>query len=82
NFPQIVLHAKTDFEVNDKLWIFDVATGELRSPALIKAGAAVLNTNGDLIGSAWGGELTNWLNAQFATRDANINARATVDWVN
>ncbi|KLR23395.1 MAG: phage tail protein [Enterobacter sp.] len=82
NFPQIVLHAKTDFEVNDKLWVFDVATGELRSPALIKAGGAVLNTNGDISGSAWGGELTNWLNSQLATRDANINARATVDWVN
>ncbi|WP_407712491.1 gp53-like domain-containing protein [Enterobacter bugandensis] len=82
NFPQIVLHAKTDFEVNDKLWVFDVATGELRSPALIKAGAAALNTNGDVSGSVWGGALTNWLNSQFATRDANINARATVDWVN
>ena len=82
NFPQIVLHAKTDFEVNDKLWVFDVATGELRSPALIKAGGAVLNTNGDVSGSAWGGALTNWLNSQLATRDANINARATVDWVN
>ncbi len=82
NFPQIVLHAKTDFEVNDKLWVFDVATGELRSPALIKAGGAVLNTNGDISGSAWGGALTNWLNSQLATRDANINARATVDWVN
>ncbi len=82
NFPQIVLHAKTDFEVNDKLWVFDVATGELRSPAPIKAGGAVLNTNGDVSGSAWGGALTNWLNSQLATRDANINARATVDWVN
>ncbi|WP_255248835.1 phage tail protein [Enterobacter hormaechei] len=82
NFPQIVLHAKTDFEVNDKLWVFDVATGELRSPALIKAGGAVLNTNGDISGSAWGGALTDWLNSQLATRDANINARATVDWVN
>ncbi|HHS9149867.1 TPA: gp53-like domain-containing protein, partial [Enterobacter roggenkampii] len=81
NFPQIVLHAKTDFEVNDKLWVFDVATGELRSPAPIKAGGAVLNTNGDVSGSAWGGALTNWLNSQLATRDANINARATVDWV-
>ncbi|EOF4341262.1 hypothetical protein ACKWFO_003217, partial [Enterobacter hormaechei] len=59
NFPQIVLHAKTDFEVNDKLWVFDVATGELRSPAPIKAGGAVLNTNGDVSGSAWGGALTN-----------------------
>ena len=82
NFPQIVIHAGTDFEVNDKLWVFDVATGELRSPALIKAGEAVLNTNGDISGSAWGGALTNWLNSQLATRDANINARATVDWVN
>ncbi|MGS6212450.1 hypothetical protein ACVGWY_10080, partial [Enterobacter intestinihominis] len=82
NFPQIVLHAKTDFEVNDKFWVFDVATGELRSPAPIKAGGAVLNTNGDVSGSAWGGALTNWLNSQLATRDANINVRATVDWVN
>lgn len=82
NFPQIVIHAGTDFEVNDKLWVFDVATGELRSPAPIKAGGAVLNTNGDVSGSAWGGPLTNWLNSQLATRDANINARATADWVN
>ncbi|MGS6234836.1 hypothetical protein ACVGV3_00515, partial [Enterobacter intestinihominis] len=75
-------HAKTDFEVNDKLWVFDVETGELRSPSLIKAGEAVLNTNGDISGSAWGGALTDWLNSQLANRDANINARATVDWVN
>ncbi|HHQ5930776.1 TPA: hypothetical protein ACSRRJ_002793, partial [Enterobacter hormaechei subsp. hoffmannii] len=32
NFPQIVIHAKTDFDVNDKLWVFDVASGEFRSP--------------------------------------------------
>ncbi|EOS9568800.1 hypothetical protein ACNKXE_002607, partial [Salmonella enterica] len=25
NFPQIAIHAKTDFDVNDKIWIFDVA---------------------------------------------------------
>ncbi|MGS6349637.1 hypothetical protein ACVGXB_18290, partial [Enterobacter intestinihominis] len=80
NFPQIVLHAKTDFEVNDKLWVFDVATGELRSPALIKAGEAVLNTNGDISGSEWGGALTNWRNIQLACRDSNIKARARVVW--
>lgn len=65
NFPQIVLHAKTDFEVNDKLWVFDVATGELRSPALIKAGDAALNTNGDISGSLWGGTLSNYLDNRF-----------------
>ncbi|EGT9090627.1 hypothetical protein JE522_003624, partial [Salmonella enterica] len=27
NFPQIAIHAKTDFDVNDKIWVFDVATG-------------------------------------------------------
>lgn len=26
NFPQIAIHAKTDFDVNDKIWVFDVAT--------------------------------------------------------
>ncbi|MEA6260094.1 tail fiber protein, partial [Salmonella enterica subsp. enterica serovar Montevideo] len=30
NFPQIAIHAKTDFDVNDKIWVFDVATGEFR----------------------------------------------------
>ncbi|MGS6405420.1 hypothetical protein ACVGX5_19070, partial [Enterobacter intestinihominis] len=41
NLNKIVLHAKTDVYGIDKLWVFDVATGELRSPALIKAGEAV-----------------------------------------
>ncbi|MGS6450192.1 hypothetical protein ACVGXV_21625, partial [Enterobacter intestinihominis] len=63
-------------------WVFDVATGELRSPAPIKAGGAVLNTNGDVSGSALGWALTNWLNSQHATRHAKINARATVYSVN
>ncbi|ELA6496107.1 hypothetical protein RF847_004582 [Salmonella enterica] len=35
NFPQIVIHAKTDFDVNDKIWIFDVATGNLTSPGSV-----------------------------------------------
>ncbi|MCX8288288.1 phage tail protein [Enterobacter pseudoroggenkampii] len=82
NFPQVVIHAKTDFDVNDRLWVLDVATGEFRSPATIKAGGASLHTNGDITGSVWGGELTNWLNSQFASRDENIKARATTDWVN
>lgn len=40
-----------------------------------------VNSDGDIRGSLWGGWLSHWLYGQFATRDNNINARATVDWV-
>ncbi|EBQ1198153.1 hypothetical protein AZD84_05675 [Salmonella enterica] len=71
NFPQIVIHAKTDFEVNDKLWVFDVATGEFRAPAKITAREIELSSNGgvaadgQLRGSAWGGTLSNYLDNRF-----------------
>lgn len=40
-----------------------------------------VNSDGDIRGSLWGDWLSHWLYGQFATRDNNINARATVDWV-
>lgn len=40
-----------------------------------------VNSDGDVRGSLWGDWLSHWLYGQFATRDNNINARATVDWV-
>ncbi|HCC1281014.1 TPA: hypothetical protein M4Q81_002849, partial [Salmonella enterica subsp. enterica serovar Paratyphi C] len=43
NFPQIAIHAKTDFDVNDKIWIFDVATGEFRAPGRITATEILLS---------------------------------------
>ncbi|EPP3318020.1 hypothetical protein ACT9D3_004860 [Salmonella enterica subsp. diarizonae serovar 50:r:z] len=39
-------------------------------------------TDGNINGSLWGGWLNNWLGNQFGIRDNNINARATVDYVN
>ena len=71
NFPQIVIHAKTDFEVNDRLWVFDVETGEFRAPAKITAREIELSSNGgvaadgQLRGSAWGGTLSNYLDNRF-----------------
>jgi hypothetical protein len=57
--------------------------GQFTSPATIHAGAATLETNGDVYGSVWGTNwLSIWLNNQFAARDANINNRATWDYVN
>ncbi|MGK0603008.1 phage tail-collar fiber domain-containing protein [Yokenella regensburgei] len=57
--------------------------GQFTSPATIHAGAAILETNGDVYGSAWGTNwLSIWLNNQFAARDAGINDRATYDYVN
>lgn len=43
--------------------------------------ASHVNSNGDIKGSLWGDWLSHWLHGQFATRDNNINARATTDWV-
>lgn len=40
-----------------------------------------VNSDGDIRGSLWGDWLSHWLYGQFATRDNNINTRATVDWV-
>ncbi|EDQ5930004.1 hypothetical protein XY32_003181 [Salmonella enterica subsp. enterica] len=56
---------------------------EFYSPSHIHAGSAVLNSNGDTYGSVWGNQyISTWINNCFATRDNNINLRATIDWVN
>ncbi|EDW6064252.1 hypothetical protein YT14_002369 [Salmonella enterica subsp. enterica serovar Oslo] len=42
-----------------------------------------IGPNGDVYGSLWGNNwISNWLNGQFASRDNNINIRATWDWCN
>ncbi|EAR2938375.1 hypothetical protein EJF84_18045 [Salmonella enterica] len=57
--------------------------GEFYSPSSLHAGAAIFGNNGDVYGSAWGNKwLSSWLSNQFATRDNNINPRATWDYVN
>ncbi len=39
--------------------------------------------NGDILGGVWGSAwVTTWLSNAFTSRDNNINARATFDWVN
>ncbi|EAS2998718.1 TPA: phage tail protein [Salmonella enterica subsp. enterica serovar Irumu] len=67
NFPQIAIHAKTDFDVNDKIWVFDVATGEFRAPGRITAteillsGKSRVSPDGNLYGDVWGGWLNDFL---------------------
>ncbi|EKI3356852.1 phage tail protein [Salmonella enterica] len=67
NFPQIAIHAKTDFDVNDKIWVFDVATGEFRAPGRITAteillsGKSRIGPDGNLYGDVWGGWLNDFL---------------------
>ncbi|EGH2610491.1 hypothetical protein ID913_004201 [Salmonella enterica] len=57
--------------------------GEFYSPSHLHAGAAIFGNNGDVYGSVWGNTwLSTWLNNQFAARDNNINARATIAWAN
>ncbi|EHA9324858.1 hypothetical protein ABQ38_001173 [Salmonella enterica subsp. enterica serovar Sandiego] len=57
--------------------------GEFHSPSNLHAGTAVFGGNGDVYGAAWGNIwLTTWLSSAFASRDNNINVRATFDWVN
>ncbi|EBX1969162.1 hypothetical protein JS958_001298 [Salmonella enterica subsp. enterica serovar Infantis] len=43
---------------------------------------AQIAPNGDVYGGVWGSQwISTWLNNCFATRDTNINTRATWDWV-
>ncbi|EHW4150266.1 hypothetical protein K2639_000807 [Salmonella enterica subsp. enterica serovar Kottbus] len=55
--------------------------GEFYSPSHIHAGNAFFANDGNAYGTCWGGYLNTWVNGQFATRDNNINVRATIDWV-
>ncbi|EGS1460686.1 hypothetical protein I6P70_003054 [Salmonella enterica] len=71
NFPQIAIHAKTDFDVNDKLWIFDVASGEFRSPGrllgteIFLSGKTRIAADGNINSDVWGGWLTDYLNNTY-----------------
>ncbi|MGK0743582.1 hypothetical protein ACSFCX_03770 [Yokenella regensburgei] len=51
--------------------------GQFTSPATIHAGAATLETNGDVYGSAWG---TNWLSIWLNNQFANTNNLAQDAW--
>ncbi len=82
NFPQIAIHAKTDFDVNDKIWVFDVATGEFRAPGRITAteillsGKSRVGPDGNLYGDVWGGWLNDFLNNNFNRK----NTASLQDW--
>lgn len=57
--------------------------GEFYSPSHVHVGGAILANDGNVYGSLWGNTwLNNWLSNAFASRDNNINVRATIDWVN
>ncbi|ECX9514191.1 phage tail protein [Salmonella enterica] len=71
NFPQIAIHAKTDFDVNDKLWIFDVASGEFRSPGrllgteIFLSGKTRIAADGNINSDVWGGWLNDYLDKTY-----------------
>lgn len=85
NFPQIAIHAKTDFDVNDKIWIFDVATGEFRVPGIITATEILLSgksrvaSDGNLYGDVWGGWLNDFLNNNYNRK--NTASLGDYGWV-
>lgn len=85
NFPQIAIHAKTDFDVNDKIWIFDVATGEFRVPGRITATEILLSgksrvaPDGNLYGDVWGGWLNDFLNNNYNRK--NTASLGDYGWV-
>ncbi|ACN45228.1 Fels-2 prophage Pin [Salmonella enterica subsp. enterica serovar Paratyphi C str. RKS4594] len=85
NFPQIAIHAKTDFDVNDKIWIFDVATGEFRAPGRITATEILLSgksrvaPDGNLYGDVWGGWLNDFLNNNYNRK--NTASLGDYGWV-
>lgn len=85
NFPQIAIHAKTDFYVNDKIWVFDVATGEFRAPGRITATEILLSgksrvaPDGNLYGDVWGGWLNDFLNNNYNRK--NTASLGDYGWV-
>ncbi|EAP2578714.1 phage tail protein [Salmonella enterica] len=85
NFPQIAIHAKTDFDVNDKIWVFDVATGEFRAPGRITAteillsGKSRVGPDGNLYGDVWGGWLNDFLINNYNRK--NTASLADYGWV-
>ncbi|EAP3931141.1 hypothetical protein K6Y20_002373 [Salmonella enterica] len=85
NFPQIAIYAKTDFDVNDKIWIFDVATGEFRVPGGITATEILLSgksrvaSDGNLYGDVWGGWLNDFLNNNYNRK--NTASLGDYGWV-
>ncbi|EJJ6651756.1 phage tail protein [Salmonella enterica] len=85
NFPQIAIHAKTDFDVNDKIWVFDVATGEFRAPGRITAteillsGKSRVGPGGNLYGDVWGGWLNDFLINNYNRR--NTASLGDYGWV-
>lgn len=52
---------------------FNLNNGTFYAPGPLKAGNSELHLDGNVYGVAWGGWLSNWLNAQ-------LNARATIEW--
>lgn len=85
NFPQIAIHAKTDFDVNDKIWVFDVATGEFRAPGRITAteillsGKSRVGPDGNLYGDVWDGWLNDFLNNNYNRK--NTASLGDYGWV-
>ncbi|EHY6446148.1 hypothetical protein K4L57_003965 [Salmonella enterica subsp. enterica serovar Enteritidis] len=85
NFPQIAIHAKTDFDVNDKIWVFDVATGEFRAPGRITAteillsGKGRVGPDGNIYSDVWGGWLNDWINNNYNRK--NTASLGDYGWV-
>lgn len=73
-------------------WRMDASTGNFNASGDLASGpnrrvysnngASWLDADANVYGSVWGGYLSNWLNSSFNSRDQQINARATYDWVN
>ncbi|ENX5702058.1 TPA: gp53-like domain-containing protein [Salmonella enterica subsp. enterica serovar Horsham] len=85
NFPQIVIHAKTDFDVNDKLWVFDVASGEFRSPGrllgteIFLSGKTRIAADGNINSDIWGGWLNDFINNNYNRK--NTASLGDYGWV-
>lgn len=60
----------------------DYLTSEVSVSCNFHVAGAIVGTNGNINGIAWGGWLSDYLNIQFDARDNLINARATTAWVN
>lgn len=72
SFPDACIHSINDGG-QSHVWSFG-SDGEFRSPSTVRAGGAALGTNGDVLGTLWGGWLSTWLGANTTTQ-AYVNQR-------
>lgn len=79
-FPIGCIHFMGDNQNYSNLWQFNPLGGEFKSQGSVWAGNAYLATDGNVAGTAWGGDLHSYINNNFQAKGAHARNRG--GWVN